>query len=572
MAKPDKQSAADRLQHMEQTLQDTNLPPEKRAELAAFYVHEQGLDAVPAIASVIRTADEAQALRAKVNESEGNPLALEIFLAVEVRDGRTYAVVTRVGDDLRLPAQAEEVEGLEFGDPVLVDTKSGRLAGRDGELPCPGDVTSVVERVKGERNIVLVKHHEQVVQARVPESLCRDAPLPIGARVIYDPARRFIRRRLEGGSDGHELLTPLEQLDQVSRDKLGAAHPVLDEILFLIQRWVLHPDWMQRMQARAVNSYLFAGSTGTGKSFHLKVLAKEVSDFIYQQTGQRLSRLVMVDASTFYSSLFGETENKINSFFDRLATLGKTPLVGRDGRPVAAPLIVVLEEAEALFRARGEVGGSAHLFDRPLALMLQRLSSVSGELGVPATFIATTNRADLIDPAALRRIGMRAVTFGSLSAGQAASVLDKKLDARLKFRDADRFADVETARQVMINIVLSYLYGNDPDQGIAEVRMQDGQRRTIRRSDLVTGAQLEEAVSRAIDECLRQSDAVDDLLGIDAESIVRALQAQYTSLATLFRPHNLPEHLPQWFAGEPLRVESVRPLRPARRPRALLFN
>jgi len=149
MSKPDKHSAADRLQHMVQTLQDTNLPPEKRAELAAFYVHEQGLDAVPAIAGLIRTADEAQALRAKVKENDGNPLALEIFLAVEVRDGRTYAVVTRGGDDLRLPAQAEEVDGLEFGDPVLVDTKSGRLAGRDGELPCPGDVTGVVVRQRG---------------------------------------------------------------------------------------------------------------------------------------------------------------------------------------------------------------------------------------------------------------------------------------------------------------------------------------------------------------------------------------------------------------------------------------
>jgi SpoVK/Ycf46/Vps4 family AAA+-type ATPase len=329
---------------------------------------------------------------------------------------------------------------------------------------------------------------------------------------------------------------------------------------------------MEQMRARLVNSYLFTGATGTGKSFHLKVIAKETSGFIYERTGQWLSRLVMADASTFYTPLFGETEGKINAFFDRLVTLGRTPLFDREGRPFRAPLIVVLEEADALFRARGEFGGSAHLFDRPLALMLQRMSSVAGELGVPATFIASSNVPGVIDPAALRRIGMRTVEFGSLSAEQAASVLDKKFAADLPLRDTDRFARPEEARQAAIGAVLSFLYGNDPDQAIAEVRMQNGERRTVRRADLVTPAQLEEAVSRAIDDALRQSDRAGRLLGVDADAVIRALDAQYRSLAGILRPHNLPEHMPRWFAGEPLRVESVRPLRAARRPRAVLFD
>src|SRR5262249_58462547 len=131
-----------------------------------------------------------------------------------------------------------------------------------------------------------------------------------------------------------------------------------------------------------------------------------LTDFVEGLTGQRVSRLVMCDASSFYSPLFGATEENIKRWFESLARLGKLVLRGKDGRPVKVPLLVVLEEAEALLRGRGEGGGSSHLFDRPLALMLQKLDAITNELEVPLIFCSTTNRPDLVDPAARRRLGV----------------------------------------------------------------------------------------------------------------------------------------------------------------------
>jgi SpoVK/Ycf46/Vps4 family AAA+-type ATPase len=418
----------------------------------------------------------------------------------------------------------------------------------------------------------VVKHHDQPVVARLAARLRRaDGGVAVGARVVYDPLRRVVHQRIEGTSDGSELLTPLEVLDTVSRDLVGAIHPVVDEIRFLLMRNVQHPEWVARMNARNVQSYLFCGPTGTGKSLTLKLLAKEGADLAESLTGERMSRLVMVDASTFYASLFGETEARIVSYFDRLRTLGKKGLRDKQGRPVPVPLLVVLEEAEALLRGRGEIGGSAHLFDRPLALILQKLSSVAGELGVPTIFATTSNRPDLLDPAAQRRLGIRTVLFGTLTAGQTTSVLEKKIPPGLPLHNAEDYASAEDARRAAINRIVAYLHGDEPEQGIAEVRMQDGQRRIVCRRELVTGAQLEEAVSKATDDCLRQSAQVGHLMGLDADAVIRSLESQYAGLASLMRPHNLPEYCPHWFAGEPLRVESVRPLRHARRPRATLM-
>ena len=378
--------------------------------------------------------------------------------------------------------------------------------------------------------------------------------------------RKFVHTVIDTQSDGSELLVPPAELSKFSRQDLGAAHPILDEILFRMRMWVRHPEWIESMGARRRASYLLVGPTGGGKSTHLKVIAREQSDDIEELTGQRLSRLVMCDASSFFSPWFGQTEQNINSWFDRLRRVGSGTLTTRDGREVKVPLLVVMEEAEGLFRSRGEFGGSSHLFDRPLAQILQKLDSLTEDLDIPLIFCATSNRPDLLDAAARRRLGVRQATFGMLAAGQASSVLAKKVHPELPLRGGP--SGNGQLRQAVMDQVLSYLYGDDPDQGLAEIHLRNGQRRQLCRRDLVTPAAIEMAVSTAIDESLRQSAEAGTLLGLDGAGIVRALQSYFANLASTIRPHNLREYCPEWFAEEPIHVEDVRPLtRHARRPR-----
>jgi SpoVK/Ycf46/Vps4 family AAA+-type ATPase len=280
-------------------------------------------------------------------------------------------------------------------------------------------------------------------------------------------------------------------------------------------------------------------------------------EFIEELTGELVSPLILVDTSTFFSPLFGQTEINIKAFFRKLRQIGRRVLRTHDGREFPQPWLLVLEECESLFRSRGEFGGSSHLFDRPLALLLAELSSVGSEMDMPITTLASSNRGDLLDPAARRRIGIRQSLIGTLSGGQADSVLRKKLAGDIPFRQGEG----DAARSAVINQVLAWLYGgSDAEQAIAEIRFIDASRRLLCRKHLVTGAMLDEAVSAAKDECLRTSAARGELVGLDAAGILRSLEAQYRSLALTLKPHNVAEHCPQWFQDEPVRVESVKPL------------
>jgi SpoVK/Ycf46/Vps4 family AAA+-type ATPase len=382
--------------------------------------------------------------------------------------------------------------------------------------------------------------------------------------------KRFVTQVLDDKPTGEHLLADPNQMERLRREDVGAPKPVVDEILRRVRRFAVNPDWMVRMKARQRCSYFFVGGTGCGKSFHLKLIATEWHDLVEEITGTRASRVVMLDASHFWNSLFGSTEQRIAAWADQIQAVGSQPLLDREGREVRIPLCIILEEAEALLRNRGEdAGGSSHLFDRPLALLLQKTESLETAINAPIFWLMTSNKPSLLDPAAQRRFGTRQVTFGPLRLAEARSVLATKVPEEMPIYGSQNGSG---GRSALINTVLGYLYGPEPRQEIAEVHLVNSQRRKLHRRDLVTPAVLEEAVSSAVDRCLDRSEKAGELLGLDADDVVRFLARHFVNLARSLRPHNVADHCPDWFREEPEHVTNVVPLIQRSRPRALLLD
>lgn len=540
-----------------QAVNDRTMSAADRAQIVVFNITQSGQDFLPTVTKMIQDNDEAAKVTDMVRELGEDPLISERYIGPAnvngvgklgcAVTGINYAWVTTRDSVTCLPCDIKE---LQQGDVVLINAKMQRIVAKDGDLAATGYVASVESVPEGSTGQVVIKTRGDESQLAWLHHKLLDSPPKPGSKVIYDERHRFVLSSINTDTKGDELLSSLATLPTVRRADVGSPHPIAAQVVNHFRDALEHPDWVKQLGSRDRKGYLFVGQTGGGKSYHIKLIATEVHDLIEQHTGQRTSRVFICDASQFWSPYFGETEQKITSWANKISALGSQKIKGQDGKEVAVPLLGVIEECEALFRSRGgDQHASGHLFDRVLALLLQKLESVENAIGVPIVWVCSTNRADLIDAAAMRRIGMRKAIFGNLDAEAANLVMLTKLK-KLKCNS-----------QKLASEVIKYLYENEEGQGLARVTLEGGKTRTLKRCHLVTPAILEEAVSFAVDQCLEKSREAGALQKVESGDVVQFLGTHFNHLSRMLTADNVPEYCPEWFAENSVPVMNVQVIR-----------
>jgi len=533
-----------------------------RACNTVFNITEYGMDFIPAMTQLIQDRDESGGMEEMVRSLSVDPLITERYIGPakvlgagklgRAITGVEYSWVTTRDGMICLPCDAGTAKDLKPGDLVLINERAKRIVGRDGDFKSVGAVATVEsfpDAVDGQIRQVVVKIGELVQSAWLHHTLL-DNPPEVGSKVIYDEKHRFVVDRAQTETKGEELLCDLAAMPIVRRHQVGSPHPIAEQVVNHFRDAVEHPDWLKALGSRDRKSYLFVGGTGGGKSYHIKMIATEIHDLVEHYTGTRESRVFMCDSSQFWSPYFGETEQRITAWAKKIEALGHKVMKNKDGKEIKMPILGVIEECEALFRSRdGGGSSSSHLFDRPLSLLLQKLESAEQAIGVPIVWVCTTNRPDLIDAAAMRRIGMRKAIFGNLKHDGAREVMLTKT------------ADLEVNHEEMAGEVVHYLYESEAGQAIAKVTFQDRRERVLNRRDLVTPSVLEEAVSYAVDACLTRSRAANRLQKLSAGDVIAFLDGHFHNIARSLSEYNVPEHCPEWFAEDSTPVAQVKVIR-----------
>jgi len=541
-------------------------PPLARAQALLMSFRDSPLDLLKPLAELYTVNDQLRAengaLQKEVAKHEAEaepPLQLEVFFCREEGPSGPRALLIGPHGITVSPIDAEaRLDDLECGQFVYVERTTGRVVARAEKIAPVGEIARIEEVADDGHGPAVVSLRDERFAAYVADAARRNGGLSVGDRVIYDAGRRFVHRVLPERTDGRDLLLPASELSAFTREVLGAPHAVVQEILRVVKRQLLHPGWAETMRARTRHSWLFWGPTGTGKTCTIKVIVNEVADLVEEISGRREPRVVFCDASEFYSPYFGESEQRVARWFRKLGEVARREVEARDGRRLAVPCIVVFEEIEGLLRQRGETGGSAHLFDRVLNLILQKTDAATNELDAPIIFIATTNKKELVDFAARRRFADREAAFGTLDAAGAYDVMERKVPPSMPVQPVNGETPAE-ARSALLQAVVHYLYADGEDQVIADVVLRDSRRRPVCMRDLVTGAILESATSEAIDECLDRSTDSGRLLGLDRDAVLAGLGRQFEAVATSLRPANLRDYAPHLFVEEDLEIVSVRP-------------
>ncbi len=163
-------------------------------------------------------------------------------------------------------------------------------------------------------------------------------------------------------------------------DDIILPEKVLGQLMHLVhylshQETVFHRWGMSRIRSRGYGiKALFSGGPGTGKTMAAEVIAGALGLDLFR-----------VDLSSVISRWVGETEKNLREIFD--AAEGGTA-------------IILFDEADALFGARGEVKQAQDRFaNQEVSFLLQRLEVFEG------CAILTTNLQENIDEAFLRRFG-----------------------------------------------------------------------------------------------------------------------------------------------------------------------
>lgn len=192
--------------------------------------------------------------------------------------------------------------------------------------------------------------------------LHRVLSLSEGAAPLPDHAADFPARRLTTRLDWDDLVLPQATL-----------HRVGDIVAWTLHERRLLSDWgLERSLGRGFRA-LFYGPPGTGKSLTAGLLGKRTGLPVYR-----------IDLSMVVSKYIGETEKNLAGVFDRAEESG---------------WILFFDEADALFGARSDGGGTANdrHANQEVAYLLQRIEDCSGVV------ILATNLRGNIDEAFFRR-------------------------------------------------------------------------------------------------------------------------------------------------------------------------
>lgn len=264
-----------------------------------------------------------------------------------------------------LPGGTRETIGLQI-DPV---TPQERAALWHALLGDQGPDRAALTRIAYQFDLSLADMRAAADEARDAEA---NAPGTLSPEERLWSACRDRTRKATGGL--LERIEPRAEWDDLvlPETESAALRNLADQLRY---RPLVLGDWgFSRLGGRGLGmTALFAGPSGTGKTFAAEVLARELKLDLYR-----------IDLSAIVSKYIGETEKNLQQAF-AIAEAGGA--------------VLLFDEADALFGKRSEVKDS---HDRhaniEVSYLLQKIEAF------PGLAILTTNLKDNIDQAFLRRL------------------------------------------------------------------------------------------------------------------------------------------------------------------------
>ena len=378
-----------------------------------------------------------------------------------------------------------------------------------------GEVVTLKEVLADQARAVVIGRTDEEKIARLAQPLI-DENLRSGDSLMLDPKNNVLYEKIPK-SDIEELV--LEEVPDVDYNDIGGLGQQIEQIRDAVEMPYLHKDLYAEHQLKAPKGILLYGPPGCGKTLIAKAVANSLAKKVSEKTGQADTKsfFLNIKGPELLNKYVGETERHIRQIFQR----------AREKANSGTPVIVFFDEMDSLFRTRGSGVSS----DVENTIVPQLLSEIDGvEALENVIVIGASNREDMIDPAILRpgRLDVK-IKIERPDIQAAREILAKYLTTDLPIHPEDlkeHGQDTDTAINQMIDTAVNKMYAQSDENRFIEVTYANGDREVLYFKDFNSGAMLENIVSRAKKEAIKDFLA-SGVKGISVSHLVNACYEEF---------------------------------------------
>ena len=465
------------------------------------------------LTSTLQEAKEKlQILKEKVAQLSAPPNNYGVFLGAN-QDGTVDIDISgrkwRVNIDPALKGKT-----LAVGQEVIVNSGMNVVAIKSAERH--GDVVKIKERIEDELAIVSLRTDEERV-VRIAESL-KEEPLKTGDNVLLNHTTSMLMEKLPK-REVEDLL--LEEVPDIGYTDIGGLDTQIEAIRDAIELPYLYPKEYEEFNLSPPKGVLLYGPPGCGKTLIARAVASSIAERVRKESGNDEVRgyFINIKGPELLNKYVGETERKIREVFQK----------ARDKSREGFPVIIFFDEMDSLFRSRG-MGISS---DMESTLVPQFLSEIDGVENLrDVIVIGASNRQDLLDPAVLRpgRLDVKIKIDRPNSEG-AKDIFAIYLTPDLPFAEQVRQqfqGDTQAIADHFVDEAVREMYATTDENRFIEVTYARGERETLFFKDFVSGAMIENIVSRAKKAAIKRfigSDGADK--GMCLDDLNAAIREEY---------------------------------------------
>ena len=442
-------------------------------------------------------------------------------------------------------------DDLEVGTRVLVNDAFAVVG--DLGYATSGPVAKIIDILDDGRLRIGQEHGMQAaILGRSTELL--DETFKSGQEVRVDPNFRVALERMPSQEVKDYYL---EEIPELSWEKIGGQEEAIRAIKDTIEMPVLHPELFTRFKYSVPKGFLLYGPPGCGKTLIGKATAYNLVKDAQEEAGLKLKECFMhVKGPEILNMWLGESERKVREIFTR----------AREKRKEGFLPVVFIDEAESVLGTRMAMR-SHNISNTVVPMFCSEMDGIESLQDV--VIILASNRPDLIDPAILRpgRIDRKIkVLRPDEEGGRDILKIYLTPDLPIDKQEIESHGDINAAVDSLVELAAQEIFATNDNNRFLEVTLRSGRKDILHRGDLASGAILESIVRRAKELAIRKSIASGTEEGISGDDLLQAIETEYAE-NEIFPPTDNTEDWLKLLDYDPENVVRAAPIRPLREAR-----